>query len=395
MTNSQVGDAIEQKSLSGGGRWEELQKVARLVVGTLAPQGKDSFSDSGTWFVRVSDLAGCDFDGILMATRDRLSELAIATKPLVRVPKGAVVLPKSGAAIATNRRAILGMDAYIVGHLLALIPIPEMILTEWLYFALRQIDMVEFSENASYPSLKKSAVAKIEIPLPPLSEQKRIVAILKGRMGAVERARMAALDRVEAARALGAAFLREIFSFENGNSLPGNWQRVAVNSAIVKIKYTTKIQKRDYLKKGNYPIIDQSQKFISGYWNDENALFRVKEPVIIFGDHTRITKYVDFDFVLGADGVKILQPHNGIDARFFYYALKSISIESLGYSRHYKALQNQQIPLPPLSEQRQIVATLDAKMAIAEKARAAAEAELEAMEALPGALLRQAFKGEL
>lgn len=378
-----------------GWRWVELQEAARLVAGTSAPQGEDSFSDSGPWFVRVSDLGECGFDGILRATRDRLSELAIAAKPLVRVPKGAVVFPKSGAAIATNRRAILGMDSYIVGHLLALIPIPEMILTEWLYFALRQIDMVEHSENISYPSLKKSVVASIEIPLPPLSEQKRIVATIGGQMEAVERARIAALDQVEAAQALEAAFLREVLYSGNGNSLPGNWQRVTVNNAIVKVKYTTKIQKQNYLKEGNYPVIDQSQEFISGYWNDENALFRAKDPVVIFGDHTRIVKYVDFDFVLGADGVKILQPRNGINARFFYYALKNINIESLGYSRHFKALQNQPISLPPLDEQRQIVATLDAKMAIADQARAAAEAELEAIEALPGALLRQAFKGEL
>jgi len=321
--------------------------------------------------------------------------LAIATKPLVRVPKGAVVLPKSGAAIATNRRAILGMDAYIVGHLLALIPIPEMILTEWLYFALRQIDMAEHSKNISYPSLKKSAVAKIKIPLPTLSDQKRIVAILEGQMRAAERARIAALDRVEAAQALEAAFLREILSSENGNSLPGHWRRVTVNNAVVKVKYTTKIQKQHYLKEGSYPVVDQSQEFISGYWNNGDALFRSESPVVIFGDHTRIVKYVDFNFVLGADGVKILQPRNGIDARFFYYALKSISVENLGYSRHYKALQNQQIPLPPPDEQRQIVATLDAKMAIADQACAAAEAELEAIGALPGALLRQAFRGEL
>ena len=205
---------IPEKASPKSWRWVELQEAARLVAGASAPQGEDSFSDSGPWFVRVSDLGGCDSRGVLRATKDRLSELAIATKPVIRVPKGAVVLPKSGAAIATNRRAILGMDAYIVGHLLALIPIPEMILTEWLYFALQQIDMVEHSENISYPSLKKSVVASIQIPLPPLDEQRRIVAILNAKMAAVEKARAAAEVEMEAIKALPGALLRQAFKGE-------------------------------------------------------------------------------------------------------------------------------------------------------------------------------------
>jgi type I restriction enzyme S subunit len=53
------------------------------------------------------------------------------------------------------------------------------------------------------------------------------------------------------------------------------------------------------------------------------------------------------------------------------------------------------IPLPPLSEQRRIAGILREQMAAVERARATAEAELEAIEALPAALLRRAFSGEL
>lgn len=73
---------------------------------------------------------------------------------------------------------MLGIDAYIVGHLLALVAIPDLSLKEWIYFVLRQIDMTDYSNNPSYPSLKKSVVEKIKIPLPPLNEQQRIADIL-------------------------------------------------------------------------------------------------------------------------------------------------------------------------------------------------------------------------
>ena len=192
-------------------RWAQLGEVADIFAGSSAPQGSKFFSTSGFPFVRVSDLSECGADGIIYKTRDRLSDIAISDCSLKKAPKGAVVLPKSGAAIATNRRALLGIDAYIVGHLLALVAIPALSLKEWIYFALRQIDMMNYSDNTGYPSLKKSVVEEIEIPFPPLSEQKRIVADLNKKMAAVEKARNAAEAESETINALPAAFLREAF----------------------------------------------------------------------------------------------------------------------------------------------------------------------------------------
>lgn len=197
--------------LPQGWRWTKLGEVANIFSGSSAPQGSEFFSTSGFPFVRVSDLSEQGAGGIIYKTRDRLSDIAISDCSLKKAPKGAVVLPKSGAAIATNRRALLGIDAYIVSHLLALVAIPALSLKEWIYFALRQIDMMDYSDNTGYPSLKKSVVEEIEIPLPPLSEQKRIVADLDKKMAAVEKARNAAEAESETINALPAAFLREAF----------------------------------------------------------------------------------------------------------------------------------------------------------------------------------------
>jgi len=341
--------------------------------------------------------------------------LAIATKPVVRVSKGAVVLPKSGAAIATNRRAILGMDAYIVGHLLALIPIPDMILTEWLYFALRQIDMVEHSENISYPSLKKSVVENIEIPLPPLSEQKRIVAMLEGQMGAVERARRAAAERVEAVQALALAWLREIFSF-SGGSLPHDWRWCTLGDACeVAGEYGSNSRRVNFDGSVRYVRITD----IDNYGNLKES--NVVSPSVVERRY----------FLQKGD---LLLARSGSVGRCYLHQIEKGAYQYASYLIRYKTLpdillpeymfcitrseywwqwvkeqsktatlaninarqfSSFAIPLPPLAEQKRLVSDLNAKMAAVEKARAAAEAELEAIEALPGALLRQAFEGEL
>ena len=133
------------------------------------------------------------------------------------------------------------------------------------------------------------------------------------------------------------------------------WEVIPFEDSIVKVKSTTKISSNKYLKQGIYPIISQEEGLISGYWNNEEDVFKISSPVVIFGDHTRILKYVDFDFVLGADGVKVLQPIKSINAKFFKLFLESCKIASLGYSRHYKLLKELQIPVPGIEEQERIV----------------------------------------
>lgn len=109
---------------------------------------------------------------------------------------------------------------------------------------------------------------------------------------------------------------------------------------------------------------------ISGYWDKKEDVFAVSSPVVIFGDHTRVLKYVDFDFVLGADGVKILQPTDCLDAKFLMYFLKSCKIPSLGYSRHYKLLKEISVPVPERAVQERIVGELDCLSGIIANKRA-------------------------
>lgn len=124
-------------------------------------------------------------------------------------------------------------------------------------------------------------------------------------------------------------------------------------------KQGTKLQTSEYLASGKYPIIDQGQDDIAGYTDREDGLF-TDVPAIIFGDHTRIVKYVDMPFFLGADGVKVLKATiPDVDCRYLYYAVSAVKIPNTGYNRHFKWLKEAQIPLPDISTQRRIADTLD------------------------------------
>lgn len=152
-----------------------------------------------------------------------------------------------------------------------------------------------------------------------------------------------------------------------------------------------KLPRRDYKISGNYPVIDQGQSLIGGWTDEGSGLISKNLPVIIFGDHTRALKYIDFPFVRGADGTQVLKPKVGIEPQYFYYACRAINLPSRGYSRHFKTFKEKKISLPPLSYQKRIVADLNKKMATVEKARAATLERVEAIRALPAAFLREVF----
>jgi len=130
-----------------------------------------------------------------------------------------------------------------------------------------------------------------------------------------------------------------------------------------------KLDKKEYQEEGLYPIVDQGQKYIVGYTDNAKALVPA-DDYVIFGDHTREIKYVDFTFAQGADGVKILKTKNEILPRFLYHVLKNTQIPSRGYNRHWTIAKDIEIPLPPLKIQKKIVECLDKFSALAAELQA-------------------------
>ncbi len=128
---------------------------------------------------------------------------------------------------------------------------------------------------------------------------------------------------------------------------------------IDKTKYGAKVQTSEYGEYGKHIIIDQGQVLISGYTDREDGLFE-EVPVVIFGDHTRVVKYVDEPFFLGADGVKVLRSKdNNANYKYLYYALKNANIPNTGYNRHFKWLKEIKIKYPDRARQDEIVEILD------------------------------------
>ena len=209
------------------------------------------------------------------------------------------------------------------------------------YWAQRE----QLISGGGQPQLNANALKLLEIPLPPLEEQRRIVAEIEGYQ-----------QVIDGSRQILAAYQPRI-------ELDPEWETAAIGDVIATITPPAKIFATDFQPQGHFPVIDQSQNAIAGRTDDESGLIDGTAGLVIFGDHTCAVKFVAERFAQGADGIKIIQPNPALLPKFMFYFLLAHPVEPEGYKRHFGKLKAQKIPLPPLPEQRRIVAELDAEAA--------------------------------
>lgn len=152
-------------------------------------------------------------------------------------------------------------------------------------------------------------------------------------------------------------------------NLPGAWEWLDFNQVFRHLKNAHgRLYKRDYQQRGRFPVIDQGRVEIGGYTDEQALVHRQPLPVILFGDHTRCVKYVDYPFVVGAEGLKILAPMQ--HPRYCYWLARALELPDRGYERHYKYLRAARFPMAPIREQSRIADAIDNAVARLNSVRA-------------------------
>ena len=180
-------------------------------------------------------------------------------------------------------------------------------------------------------------------------------------------------------------------------NLPQGWEKFNFDNIFYSPSSKNyQLNTKDYLEKGCIPIIDQSKKFIIGYSNDYEKVFKINNcnnSCIIFGDHTRVLKFIDFDFIVGADGVKILlnKDIERFNTKFLFFQLLYKDIPLLGYRRHFSVLKQSTFSIPPLKEQGRIAGILDLAFEKIDKSVELLKANLANLDELAQSVLDRAF----
>ncbi|CCT61058.1 MULTISPECIES: restriction endonuclease subunit S [Acetobacter] len=235
--------------------------------------------------------------------------------------------------------------------------------------------------------LNLSTIRSFPLALPPLPEQKKIAAILSTWDRAIEGTEKLLANSQQQKKAL----MQQLLTGKK--RLPGftgEWKRQSFKVIFdVDNQKDTQTPASEYKEEGRTPIVDQGKSFISGY-TDANTVYE-NVPVIIFGDHTRVIKWVDFPFSPGADGTQVLRTRANTINKFGYYLLQNVDLPNLGYSRHMKELKEQIFHCPPLPEQKAIAAVLST----ADEEITAIESDLARLRQEKKALMQQLLTGKI
>ena len=219
-------------------------------------------------------------------------------------------------------------------------------------FDMLQRDCKQISQGTAQDNLSWQKLSTINFSVPSFETQRRIADILSAYDDLIENNRKQIKLLEEAAQRLYKEWFVDLrFPGHEHTKIvdgvPEGWDRMPVGSLIGKIDRTKQIPTSEYLPNGKIPVIDQSREFIAGYTNDVQAIVKSKVPIIVFGDHTRILKLIQFPFAKGADGTQlIISASERMPQQLLYCSLMNIDLSNYHYARHFKYLKSEIILLP-------------------------------------------------
>ena len=392
---------MELESLPEGWEIRSLGEVAEIKAGNPAPQTEKYFENGNIPFVRVQDLGRYGKTSFLTEVKDKVNSVAITECKLKIFPEGTVLLPKSGMSTLLNHRAILAKNACVVSHLAAIIP-QKNALSEYLYYFLCTLDSSRIAQRTTLPSIKLKTLSNLEIPIPPLEEQKKIVEILQFADYLKERRR----EAIKLIDKIVMSLFYDMFGDPATN--PKGWEIERLDKICNFDTYQILPDaRREYFYLGLEDIESNTGKIIKNTKTLGSKILSNKHNFdnshVLYGKLRPYLNKVAMPMqegICSTDIIPLKPDENYLMREFLVYYLRDKNFikwaaeHSTGTKMpriQTSTLKKHQIPLPPLDLQQEfaeIVSKLE------DKRKKMEEAE-EKLEMLYQILLRQAFTGKL
>jgi type I restriction enzyme S subunit len=338
-----------------GVEYRPLLEVSTYVRGlTYAKHDEDEFGALSV--LRANNINTLnnriDFKGL------KKIKATVKVNPKQRLFAGDILMcAASGSKSHVGKVAYFSEDQHeslAFGGFMSVIRAEKTFSSRFLFHILTSSVFLRFLESSlnstTINNISAGLLSNFRVPVPPLDVQQEIVRILDT-FTELEAELEAEL---EVRKKQYEHYRNSLLTFLGHEGV--RW--VPMGELVEAVRPAKSINRADYGHVGQFPIIDQGQEFISGYTDDSNLLAPVGKYVL-FGDHTRTVKFVDFPFAQGADGLQVLKAKEIIDAKFLFHAMSAVQMPNRGYNRHWSIVKNIQIPVPALQEQVEIVKILD------------------------------------
>lgn len=243
--------------------------------------------------------------------------------------------------------------------------------SKYLYYLLTQNSVISqlqsIGENStsSYPSIRPEDIGNLSFMFPDIDIQNKIANILSAIDDKIQINNQINQELEAMAKTLyDYWFVQFDFPDQNGKpykssggkmvynpelkrEIPEGWGVESVGNLLDKVTKAEKIENNSIEFVGRIPVIDQSQKYIAGFTNNQNSLIQPQNGHVIFGDHTRVVKYINFDYARGADGTQVLISNNeNISNVLLYHMIEDFDLSNYGYARHFKFLKEKLVIVP-------------------------------------------------
>lgn len=394
-------------------RWVRFGDIVEYNMGKTPPRAEAEWWKPEHPWVSIADMPE---NGHITSTKECVSMSAINEKFGNKVSQAGTMI--MSFKLTVGRVSVLDIDAVHNEAIISIYPFydDDKAIQSYLFKLLPTVTQYGDTKNAiKGKTLNSTSICNLLIPLPPLAEQKRIVAKIEELLPYIDRYEQAwskledfnkrfptdmqksilqmaiqgklVEQRPEegTAKELYQKILLERYKLQQNKKIkkvpdfsivadnipfevPENWSWSNIETLTYAVgNKQNQIQTKEILPEGSLPVVSQGQSLIDGYTNQkEKAIDDL--PLVMFGDHTRNVKFIDFPFAIGADGTKF---HKCILVypQYIYYWMTYASgrLRNRGYARHYVLLKEQYIPLPPLAEQKRIVAKLEEILPLCEK----------------------------
>lgn len=387
--------------LPAGWRWAKLGDVC--VINPSRPSGFHRAEDTPTTFVPMS--AVDQTDGVI--ARPVVRPFSQVRKGYTYFGEGDVLFAKITPCMQNGKHAIARdlIDGFGFGttefHVLR--PHDEVI-AEWIHFFLRQpriLDEAEaaFTGSAGQQRVPEAFLTSLEIPLPPLPEQHRIVAVLQEQMEAVAAARRAVGAQLKATRALPTAFLRDTFTSLDALA----WPKQPFGELVENFdgrRVPVKMEDRRN-RKGKYPYYGASGiiDYVDDFLFDGDYLLIGEDGANLVLRSSPIAFKANGKFWVN-NHAHVVQPKNGIllDYLLHFFSATDLKpyVAGAAQPKMTQADMNSiPVPLPSLDVQQRIVSKLSVRLYHVANIQQSLKDKLAIIERLPAAVLREAFDGRI
>ena len=355
-----------------GVEYRTLGEVAKVTSGSSAPQASSDFSKNGIPFCRTSDVGKIHLSVDFNEIADRITETAARKMNLM--PKGTILIPKSGASTLLNHKVRLSIDSYVVSHLAAVIPNKKIINDRFLYYVLTCFDMCQLVEDKSYPSVKTSDIAsKIQIPVPPLPVQEEIVRILDSFTKLT-----AELTAELTARRKQYEYYRDALLTRERSET--KWKELQEIAEIG----TGSCNTNEAEENGTYPFYVRSPEVLrkNTFEYDETAIITAGDGVGV----GKVFHYVEGKYALHQRAYRIHITDKTVLPRYYFHYMKATFLNYISKEQFKASVQSIRrpmlnkypVPIPPFDVQERIVNVLDNFDAICSDLKIGLPAEIEA-----------------